>query len=71
MHQIIFEGDKAVVSAMISKEESNSELYPMIRDIQMMISLQLSWRVQFNIRETDNIAHHLAKLAFTMQEDSI
>lgn len=38
MHQVTFESDcKGVVSGVVSREESESMLYPMIQDIQMLI----------------------------------
>lgn len=67
--QVVFEGDcKEVVMVATSRDDIEFELYPLIYDIHNYIRNQPFWKVQYAPRETNQIAHNLAHLAFTVQE---
>lgn len=63
----IFEGDcKYVINAANSKDEVYSTIYPLITDIKAMMKQHPTWTIQFNNKDTNKVAHHLAKLACSM-----
>lgn len=69
---VFFKGDcKAVVNAVNLKELSLSVMYPIVYDIQVLLHNHPHWRVQINQRNSNKVAHNLAKLACTMQKNSI
>lgn len=64
---VILKGDcKVVVDAANSKEDNDSLLYPIIKDVQLMLIQQSTWKVQFSYREANQPAHMLAQLACSM-----
>lgn len=60
-----------MVKDVTSTKEVDSELYPMIQDIHALLNQHLSWKVQFDFRETNIVAHNLTQLVCTLQGDSI
>lgn len=47
--QVTFEGDcKVVVDAANSGADNDTEIYPLIQDIQLMLKQQPTWTVQFD-----------------------
>lgn len=67
----IYEGDyKYLVTAVNSKEDLHSAIYPLICDIKVLLQHHPTWRVHFNNRDTKKFVHHLAKLTYSIQRDS-
>ncbi|XP_041025440.1 uncharacterized protein LOC121265838 [Juglans microcarpa x Juglans regia] len=69
---VILEGDSLlVVKAIQIKEDSWSDSGLVVRDIKILLSKFLSWSVLHVHKEVNVIAHHLAKIALSCQEDCI
>lgn len=67
---IIFEGDcQSVVQAINGARNFVEELNPILLDIWFMLQQAQGWSVSFVHREVNQVAHNLAKLAFSFDYD--
>lgn len=69
---IIFEGDRQrVVNATNFPKDSRDELTPIIHDIHFMMQQSQGWQVHFHHRETNRVAHNLAKIACSLNCEKV
>lgn len=58
---------KKVVNTVNAKKIYFSTMYPIIYEAQLLLQHHPYWRVQFSPRSSNKVAHHLIKLACSMQ----
>lgn len=71
-NSMFFEGDCLVVVHWSNSQlELPSNIRPVIMDIRKLLQLHLDWSINFILREANNVAHLLAKLACSVSFDFI
>lgn len=70
LSNIVFVGDcQSVVQVVYGTRNSVDELNPILSDIRFMLQNAQGWSVSFAYREVNQVAHNLAKLAFSFDND--
>ncbi|XP_042958163.1 uncharacterized protein LOC122293740 [Carya illinoinensis] len=70
--EVIFEGDALKVVRAVNNPESSWEWYgQVVKDIKEVLRNRTSWKVIHAYRESNCVAHFLAKFSFTVNEDRI
>ncbi|XP_042962682.1 uncharacterized protein LOC122296954 [Carya illinoinensis] len=69
---VIFEGDALKVVKAVNNPESSWEWHgQVVEDIKKVLRNRISWKVIHAYRESNYVAHFLAKFSFTVNEDRI
>ncbi|XP_042992245.1 uncharacterized protein LOC122318727 [Carya illinoinensis] len=69
---VIFEGDALVVVNAVNSEKESWEWYgQMVEDMKGVLKNRQRWKVQHVFRKCNQVAHLLAKVSFTFNEEQI
>ncbi|XP_042976027.1 uncharacterized protein LOC122307281 [Carya illinoinensis] len=72
IHDATFEGDaKNVIMAVQKDEEEMSDFGSLIEDIKFYFNRNADWHLQFTFRESNTVAHCLAKKALSLLEKTV
>ncbi|KAF5458381.1 hypothetical protein F2P56_022412 [Juglans regia] len=72
MVDVEFEGDsKELIEAVMSDEEEDSRWGHIVEDIKQLRHQYNNWKVVFNYRESNEVAHNLAKMALLIDEELV
>ncbi|XP_018820941.2 uncharacterized protein LOC108991215 [Juglans regia] len=72
MVDVEFDGDsKELIEAVMSDEEEDSRWGQIVEDIKQLRHQYSNWKVVFNYRESNEVAHNLAKMALLFDEELV
>ncbi|XP_042979926.1 uncharacterized protein LOC122310106 [Carya illinoinensis] len=72
IHDATFEGDaKNVIMVVQKDEEEMSDFGSLIEDIKFYFNRNADWHLQFTFRESNTVAHCLAKKALSLLEKTV